>query len=79
MAGVAHNQVLKKIYSNSNQVTLLIVTHLDGYLNTRQLVSQLNYAKFGEGGQLQQQIKLFIEEIYSNLTFNYLKKSFVIT
>ncbi len=50
VSGVPHNLVLKKIYSNPNMVSLLIVTDLEAFLNTKQLISQMNNLKLGNEG-----------------------------
>ncbi len=41
ITGLYHNQVIKKILFNLDHVDLLIVNDLDGYLNARQLYSQI--------------------------------------
>ena len=50
ITGLSHNQVVKKVLSNSNHVDLLIVTDLDGYLNARQLVSQIKDGRISDQG-----------------------------
>ncbi len=67
MTGIAHNQVLKKIHSNPNQVNLLVITDLDAFLNTRQLVSQINYKKISDQGNN-------LSDLYSKPFRNFLKK-----